>query len=105
MKSKDEDGKPSQTSRIEEKIVTAALPPEVDDPRRDKLIRDLPPLWRLVNGWMPGSAKRVVGEVLLKYPDSTMRDFPGVPKSTACRVRRVVLDAFRAVQEGAVGQI
>jgi hypothetical protein len=62
----------SETSRIEGKIVMAAQPPPTN-PTLDKLITDLdklnrslPSLWRLVDGWIPGSAKRIVGEVLLK---------------------------------------
>jgi hypothetical protein len=104
VKGKDEDGKPSQTSPIEKKIVMTALPPEVDDPALDKLTRSGPLLRRLVDSWMVGSAKRIVGEALLEDARCTVRDFPGMPKSTACRVRKVVLEAFRALQEGGVGQ-
>jgi hypothetical protein len=100
----------SETSRIEDKIVMAAQPPPTD-PTLDKLISDLdkldrslPSLWRLVDGWIPGSAKRIVGEVLLKDPYATVRDFPGVPKSTAARVLKVVKVEFKALLDGAVGQ-
>ena len=100
----------SETSRIEDKIVMAAQPPPTN-PALDKLISDLdklnrslPSLWRLVDGWTPGSAKRIVGEVLLKDPYATVRDFPGVPKSTAARVLKVVKAEFKALPDGAVGQ-
>jgi DNA-directed RNA polymerase specialized sigma24 family protein len=100
-KSSNEDGEPRETSRVEEQIVLAALPPEVN-PALDKLTRDLPLLQRLVAGWF--GAKRIVGEVLLKTPDATVRDFPGVPKTTASRVRKVVLAEFRRTLQGDVGQ-
>jgi DNA-directed RNA polymerase specialized sigma24 family protein len=100
-KSSNEDGEPRETSRVEEEIVLAVLPPEVN-PARDKLTRDLPLLQRLVTGWF--GAKRVVGEVLLKTPDATVRDFPGVPKTTASRVRKIVLAEFRRALQGGVGQ-
>jgi DNA-directed RNA polymerase specialized sigma24 family protein len=96
-----EDGEARETSRVEEEIVLAALPPEVN-PALDKLTRDLPLLQRLVAGWF--GAKRIVGEVLLKTPDATVRDFPGVPKTTASRVRKVVLAEFRRTLQGDVGQ-
>ncbi len=100
----------SDTSRIEDKIVMAAQPPPTD-PTLDKLISDLdklnrglPSLRRLVDGWKPGSAKRIVGEVFLAMPDATVRDFLGVPKSTAARVLQVVKAEFSAVLLGEVGQ-
>ena len=100
----------SDTSRIEDKIVMAAQPPPTN-PTLDKLISDLdklnrglPSLWRLVDGWIPGSAKRIVGEVLFKDPYATVRDFPGVPKSTAARVLKVVKAEFKALLDEAVGQ-
>ena len=100
----EQDGEPSETSPIEERIVMADLPPEVNPPL-DKLTRSLRLLRRLVEGWF--GVKRIVGEVLLRTPDATVRDFPGVPKSTAARVRKAVLAEFRALQggeEGGVGQ-
>jgi DNA-directed RNA polymerase specialized sigma24 family protein len=100
-RSSNEDGEPRETSRVEEEIVLAALPPEVD-PALEKLTRDIPLLQRLVAGWF--GAKRIVGEVLLKTPDATVRDFPGVPKTTASRVRKVVLAEFRRALLGGVGQ-
>jgi DNA-directed RNA polymerase specialized sigma24 family protein len=100
-KGSNEDCEPRETSRVEEQIVLAALPPEVN-PALDKLTRDLPLLQRLVAGWF--GAKRIVGEVLLKTPDATVRDFPGVPKTTASRVRKVVLAEFRRALQGNVGQ-
>jgi DNA-directed RNA polymerase specialized sigma24 family protein len=96
-----EDGESRETSRLEEEIVLAVLPPEVN-PALDKLTRDLPLLQRLVAGWF--GAKRIVGEVLLKTPDATVRDFPGVSKTTASRVRKVVLAEFRRALQGGVGQ-
>jgi hypothetical protein len=95
----DEDGA-NMMSGAEREVVMSAPSPEPDDPRLDKLTSSLPLLRHLVTGWF--GAKRIVGEVLLKTPDATVRDFPGVPKSTACRVRSVVLAEFRALQESAV---
>ncbi len=100
-KNSNEDGEPRETSRVEEEIVLAALPLEVN-PALDKLTRDLPLLQRLVAGWL--GAKRIVGEVLLRTPDATVRDFPGVPKTTASRVRKVVLAEFRRALLCDVGQ-
>jgi len=100
-KSSNEDGERRETSRVEEEIVLATLPPEVN-PALDKLTRDLPLLQLLVAGWF--GAKRIVGEVLLKTPDATVRDFPGVPKTTASRVRKVVLAEFRRALQDGVGQ-
>jgi DNA-directed RNA polymerase specialized sigma24 family protein len=100
VKGTDVDGEPRETSRAEEQIVTAALP-EADDPALDKLTLNLPVLRRLVKTWY--GAKRIVGEVLLKTPDATVRDFPCVPKSTACKVRKVVKAEFRALL-GGMGQ-
>ena len=57
--------------------------------------RKLPVLEALVQTWH--GAKRAVGEALLKNPDTTVRDIPGVPRSTAARVRQAVLAEFRAV--------
>jgi hypothetical protein len=108
-KGTDEDGEPRENSRIEEKIVMDALPPPTG-PTLDKLISDFakinrfPLLQRLVDGWKPGSAKRIVGEVFLAMPDATVRDFLGVPKSTAARVLKVVKAEFSAVLLGEVGQ-
>jgi hypothetical protein len=96
--STDEDA--NMMSGAEREVVMSAPSPEPDDPRLDKLTSSLPLLRRLVAGWF--GAKRIVGEVLLKTPDATVRDFPGVPKSTACRVRSVVLAEFRALQESVV---
>jgi hypothetical protein len=100
-KSSNEDGEPRETSLVEEEIVMATLPPEVN-PALDKLTRDLPLLQRLVAGWF--GAKRIVGEVLLKTPDATVRDFPSVPKTTASRMRQVVLAEFRRALQDGVGQ-
>ena len=77
-KGSNEEGELRETSQVEEQIVLDALPPE-ENPALDKLTRDLPLLQRLVAGWF--GAKRIVGEVLLKTPDATVRDFPGVPKT------------------------
>jgi DNA-directed RNA polymerase specialized sigma24 family protein len=100
-KGSNEDGEPRETSRVEEQIVLTALPPDVN-PALDKLTRDIPLLQHLVAGWF--GAKRIVGQVLLRTPDATVRDFPGVPKTTASRVRKVVLAEFRKALLGGVGQ-
>jgi len=61
----------------------------------DDIRRKIPLLEKLVSGWF--GAKRAVGEALLENPEATVRDIPGVPKSTAARIRQAVLAEFRAV--------
>ena len=57
--------------------------------------RKLPVLEALVQTWH--GAKRAVGEALLKDPNTAVRDIPGVPRSTAARVRQAVLIEFRKI--------
>jgi hypothetical protein len=57
---------------------------------------------QLVRAWF--GAKRRVGEYLLKHPDSAVRDIPGVPKSTAARLRPIILAEFRNAILGTQGQ-
>lgn len=59
--------------------------------------RKLPVLEALVQTWH--GAKRAVGEALLKDPNTAVRDIPGVPRSTAARVRRGVLIEFRKIMD------
>jgi hypothetical protein len=61
----------------------------------DDIRRKIPLLERLVGSWF--GAKRAVGEALLENPECSVRDIPGVPRSTAARVRLAVLAEFRAV--------
>lgn len=51
----------------------------------------------LVDGWH--GTKRGVGEALLANPDVSVRHIPGVPKSTASRLKQVVLKEFREFLE------
>ncbi len=103
----DEEGQ--EYSRIENEIVMAAQPPPTA-PTLDKFISDFakinrfPLLRALVDGWKPGSAKRIIGELFLAMPDTTVREFPGVSKSNAARVLKVVKAEFRAALQGEVGQ-
>jgi hypothetical protein len=90
----DKDGV-NRMSRAERQVVMSAPPPEMDDPRLDTLYLCLPALRRMVSGWH--GAKRIVGEVLLTTPDASVREFPGVPKSTASVVLKVVKAEFRAL--------
>jgi hypothetical protein len=85
----------NQMSRAERQVVMSTPPPEMDDPRLDTLYPCLPALRRMVSGWH--GAKRIVGEVLLTTPDASVREFPGVPKSTASVVLKVVKAEFRAL--------
>jgi hypothetical protein len=85
----------NRMSRAERQVVMSAPPPEMDDPRLDTLYPCLPALRRMVSGWH--GAKRIVGEVLLTTPDASVREFPGVPKSTASVVLKVVKAEFRAL--------
>ena len=55
-------------------------------------------LRQLVREWH--GTKRIVGDFLLKHPDSTVRDIPSVPKSTAARVRQAVLAEFQMFIRG-----
>lgn len=59
--------------------------------------RKLPLLEGLVQTWH--GAKRAVGEALLKDPNTAVRDIPGVPRSTAARVRQAVLIEFRKIMD------
>jgi hypothetical protein len=85
----------NRMSRAERQVVMSAPPPEMDDPRLYTLYPCLPALRRMVSGWH--GAKRLVGEVLLTTPDASVREFPGVPKSTASVVLKVVKAEFRAL--------
>lgn len=88
----DENGKLRETSPVENAIAMSGDEPRkawVDDVRRKTWL-----LKKLVAGWF--GAKRAVGEAILNNPESTVRDVPGVPKSTAARVRKTVLAEFRA---------
>jgi hypothetical protein len=84
--------------------------PPPTGPTLDKFISDFakfnrfPLLRALVDGWKPGSAKRIIGELFLALPDTTVREFPGVSKSNAARVLKVVKAEFSAVLEGDMGQ-
>jgi hypothetical protein len=105
---KNQDGEPRGMSYIEEKIAMDDLPPIITPPPdkltedREKHIRNLPRLRALVDGWY--GSKRIVGETLLKYPDATVREFPGVSKSNAGRVLKVVKAEFRTLLQEEVGQ-
>jgi len=102
----EEDGSPRETSLAEESIVLKARPDarhngqaliQIEEKKAwvDDIRSKIPVLEKLVSGWF--GTKRIVGDILLKNPEATVRDFPGVPKSTAARVRQAVLAEFRAV--------
>ena len=93
-KETEEDGEPRETSLVEEKIVTRHSGEETRKAWVGDIRRKIPLLEKLVSSWI--GAKKAVGEALLKDPESTVRDVPGVPKSTAARVRKTVLAEFRA---------
>jgi len=50
-------------------------------------------LEKLVSYWH--GTKRQVADAMLCDPDMTVRDIPGIPKSTVARVRQVVLKEFK----------
>jgi len=92
----DEEGKPREISAAEETMIDSR-----PDARQEKkawmedIRRKMPLLERLVSSWF--GAKRAIGEALLENPEGSVRDIPGVPKSTAARVRQAVLAEFRAI--------
>jgi hypothetical protein len=90
----EEDESPRETSLAEESIAIKRSE-EQKKAWMDDIRRKIPVLEALVRSWF--GAKRAVGEALLENPESTVRDIPGVPKSTAARVRQAVLAEFRAV--------
>src|SRR5258708_36165164 len=55
-------------------------------------------LKQLVKQWH--GTKRMVAEAILKRPDLTAREIPGVPKSTAARVPKAVLAEFEKLIRG-----
>lgn len=85
-KSRQGDGTESSLSRN--------APGDLDQLIGDALegIGGVPALRKLVRSWH--GVKRKIGEYLLKHPDATVRQFPGVPPSTAARVRSAVLVEF-----------
>jgi hypothetical protein len=89
----EQDGKPREISIAEESISVGQE--EQKKAWMDDIRSKIPVLEKLVSGWF--GAKRIVGDILLSNPEATVRDFPGVPKSTAARVRQAVLAEFRAV--------
>jgi len=93
-KGTEEDGEPRETSLVEEKIVTRLSSEETRKAWVGDIRRKMPLLEKLVRSWI--GAKKAVGKALLEDPESTVRDVPGVPKSTAARVRKTVLVEFRA---------
>jgi hypothetical protein len=106
-KGKDVDGDDAETSAAENKagVEAAGFKPAGKNPGQyaheeskawqNAVIAKTRELDALIKTWH--GAKRIVGEILLKKPDATVREFPGVPKSTAGRVRKVVLDEFRRI--------
>ncbi len=93
-KGAEDDGEPRETSVAEESI---AVEHDVEQKKAwmDDIRRKLPLLEKRVGSWF--GAKRAVGEALLENPECSVRDIPGVPKSTVARVRLAVLAEFRAV--------
>lgn len=87
----EEDGAARETSLVEETIATSGE--EEKKAWMDDIRRKMPLLEKLVSGWF--GAKRTIGEALLENPEATVRDFPGVPKSTAHRIRQAVLKEFQ----------
>jgi hypothetical protein len=101
----EQDGKPKEISDVEETIGTRpdvrrngqAFVQEEDERKAwmDDIRRKIPLLEKLVSSYF--GAKRAVGEALLENPEATVRDVPGVPRSTAARIRQAVLAEFRAI--------
>jgi hypothetical protein len=93
-KGAEDDGEPREASLAEESI---AVEHDLEQKKAwmDDIRRKIPLLEKLVSSWF--GAKRAVGEALLENPECSVRDIPGVPKSTAARVRLAVLTEFRAV--------
>lgn len=89
----EEDGKPREVSPVEEAIATESI--ETKRTWMDDIRRKLPLLEALIKTW--SGAKRTVAEALLENPESTVRDIPGVPRSTAARTRKVVVEEFRKI--------
>jgi len=50
-------------------------------------------LEKLVSYWH--GTKRLVADAMLRDPDMTVRDIPGIPKTTVARVRQIVLKEFK----------
>jgi hypothetical protein len=53
----------------------------------------------LVMTWFP-TTKYIVARWFVLHPDSTVRDVPGVSKSTADRLRREIFEEFRLFVQG-----
>jgi hypothetical protein len=93
-KGTEDDGEPREIS-VAEEAIAVAHDGEQKKAWMDDIRRKIPLLEKLVSGWF--GAKRAVGEALLDNPECSVRDIPGVPKSTAARVRLAVLAEFRAI--------
>jgi len=63
------------------------------DSQADWLELNIDQLRALVKTWH--GTKRRIGEILLNSPDTAVREFPGIPKTTAAKVRAVVLTEFK----------
>jgi hypothetical protein len=113
-KGTDENGEPKDISDVEETIgtrsdvrhnYTEVFVREEHERKAwmDDIRRKIPLLEKLVSSWF--GTKRAVGEALLENPECSVRDIPGVPKSTAARVRQAVLAEFRAIiDDSAISQ-
>jgi hypothetical protein len=90
-----EEGEPAETSAVENRISIERAEAANEDKWIDLIVgENISALEALVRTWF--GAKRAVGEAILKNPECTVRDIPGVPKSTAARVRKAVIVEFRA---------
>jgi len=95
---KDEESEPAEISSAEKTVSQedqdAAQAREKEQEFGEEVAQRL---IRLVASWH--GVKRLVGESLLADPETTVRDIPGVPKSTAGRLRKVILNEFRLAAE------
>jgi hypothetical protein len=95
----DEGGEPRETSHIEN-VISQNTASRIQSDRWFELMLDRIPLLEILVDTWTGS-KRLIGRTLLTSPDSAVRDFPGIPKSTAARIRPQVLAEFRELLCGA----
>lgn len=90
----DEGGEELAESEAEIAVANAYPTPDEEPDYATEFGTHRPALEQLVKSWYGN--KRLVGEAILSGT-AAVRDIPGVPKSTAARVRKVVLEEFKSL--------
>lgn len=90
-----DDGEELAASEAEVAVLNKYGTPEEAPDYAEAFALCRPQLEQLVRSWF--GTKRLVGEALLKDITVSVRGIPGVPKSTAARVQKIVLEEFKSL--------